>query len=295
MTDALMDQASEAKRTALGTLLIERGYIDQEQLDEALRRSAENGERLGEVIVGWVGRARTTWPRCSQSSGISGISSGRRSRSTARRCGACRGRTRRGSRLCPFRRTRTAPSSSPSPSRRMRVSLRFASCSAIGSTSSSSQRRDRDGPSQRAARERRQQRRGRTGRGERDRRARERRQRPVQGLRGDGTMRFELRSAEPTSLDTHRPRVQRDDDEPGADNFDEVARLAERRPELTARVTPVDRVEAESRRDTDGREIERLNTELSERDETIRCPRRDDPLDAADAPRVRRLARAQPY
>jgi type II secretion system (T2SS) protein E len=56
MTDTLMDQASEAKRTALGTLLIERGYIDQEQLDEALRRSAENGERLGEVIVklGWA-------------------------------------------------------------------------------------------------------------------------------------------------------------------------------------------------------------------------------------------------
>jgi hypothetical protein len=56
MTDALMDQASDAKRTALGTLLIERGYIDQEQLDEALRLSAENGERLGEVIVrqGWA-------------------------------------------------------------------------------------------------------------------------------------------------------------------------------------------------------------------------------------------------
>src|SRR3954462_6301319 len=56
MTDTLMDQASEAKRTALGTLLIERGYIDQGQLDEALRRSAENGERLGEVIVklGWA-------------------------------------------------------------------------------------------------------------------------------------------------------------------------------------------------------------------------------------------------
>ncbi|HJQ73443.1 MAG TPA: hypothetical protein VJ814_01060, partial [Gaiellaceae bacterium] len=56
MTDALMDQANEAKRTALGTLLIERGYIDQEQLDEALRLSAENGERLGEVIVrnGWA-------------------------------------------------------------------------------------------------------------------------------------------------------------------------------------------------------------------------------------------------
>jgi hypothetical protein len=56
MTDALLDQASEAKRTALGTLLIERGYIDQEQLDEALRRSAEDGERLGEVIVklGWA-------------------------------------------------------------------------------------------------------------------------------------------------------------------------------------------------------------------------------------------------
>jgi hypothetical protein len=56
MTDALMDQASEAKRTALGTLLIERGYIDQVQLDQALRLSAENGDRLGEVIVqqGWA-------------------------------------------------------------------------------------------------------------------------------------------------------------------------------------------------------------------------------------------------
>jgi hypothetical protein len=56
MTDTLMDQTSEAKRTALGTLLIERGYIDQGQLDEALRRSADNGERLGEVIVklGWA-------------------------------------------------------------------------------------------------------------------------------------------------------------------------------------------------------------------------------------------------
>jgi hypothetical protein len=55
MTDTLTD-TSEAKRTALGTLLIERGYIDQGQLDEALRRSAENGERLGEVIVnlGWA-------------------------------------------------------------------------------------------------------------------------------------------------------------------------------------------------------------------------------------------------
>jgi hypothetical protein len=56
MTDTLMDQTSEAKRTALGTLLIERGYIDQGQLDEALRRSAATGERLGEVIVnlGWA-------------------------------------------------------------------------------------------------------------------------------------------------------------------------------------------------------------------------------------------------
>jgi hypothetical protein len=56
MTDALMDQASDARRTALGTLLIERGYIDQEKLDEALRQSAGSGERLGEVIVrmGWA-------------------------------------------------------------------------------------------------------------------------------------------------------------------------------------------------------------------------------------------------
>jgi Type II secretion system (T2SS), protein E, N-terminal domain len=43
-------------RTALGTLLIEEGVIDSDQLEEALRLGAESGERLGEVLVrmGWA-------------------------------------------------------------------------------------------------------------------------------------------------------------------------------------------------------------------------------------------------
>ncbi len=51
MSDAVMDQTNDTRRTALGTLLIERGVLDQQQLDDALRIAAENGERLGEVIV----------------------------------------------------------------------------------------------------------------------------------------------------------------------------------------------------------------------------------------------------
>ena len=43
-------------RRALGTMLIERGLLDDAQLDEALRVGTESGERLGEVVVrlGWV-------------------------------------------------------------------------------------------------------------------------------------------------------------------------------------------------------------------------------------------------
>lgn len=43
-------------RPALGTMLTERDFITREQLAEALEEGAENGERLGEVIVrrGWV-------------------------------------------------------------------------------------------------------------------------------------------------------------------------------------------------------------------------------------------------
>ncbi len=97
------------------------------------------------TVSGWarsssssVGRARTIWPRCSQSSGIFGTSSARRSHSTARRFGGCRGRTPPGSRRCRFRKTTRAGLSSPLPSRPMRASWRFASCSVTGSTSSSS-------------------------------------------------------------------------------------------------------------------------------------------------------------
>jgi len=61
MTDAvteLEEDAAQQKmaRRALGTMLVERGLLESEQLDEALRIGTESGERLGEVVVrlGWV-------------------------------------------------------------------------------------------------------------------------------------------------------------------------------------------------------------------------------------------------
>lgn len=56
MIDAAIDGSSETRRTALGTLLIERGLLDEDRLQEALEVSEENGERLGEVLVrlAWV-------------------------------------------------------------------------------------------------------------------------------------------------------------------------------------------------------------------------------------------------
>ena len=57
MNDAVIDQSNDSgTRTALGTLLIERGLIDVQQLDDALRIGADTGERLGEVLVreGWT-------------------------------------------------------------------------------------------------------------------------------------------------------------------------------------------------------------------------------------------------
>ena len=57
MNDAVIDQSNDSgTRTALGTLLIERGLINVQQLDDALRIGADTGERLGEVLVreGWT-------------------------------------------------------------------------------------------------------------------------------------------------------------------------------------------------------------------------------------------------
>ena len=57
MSDAVIDETNETgMRTALGTLLIERGFLDNQKLDEALRVGADTGERLGEVVVrmGWA-------------------------------------------------------------------------------------------------------------------------------------------------------------------------------------------------------------------------------------------------
>ena len=49
--------ASVPARQALGTMLIERNFLTEAQLAEALEEGAANGERLGEVVVrrGWVG------------------------------------------------------------------------------------------------------------------------------------------------------------------------------------------------------------------------------------------------
>ena len=54
--DAVTENVQAGMRTALGTLLIERGFLDAERLDEALRIGGETGERLGEVVVrlGWA-------------------------------------------------------------------------------------------------------------------------------------------------------------------------------------------------------------------------------------------------
>jgi hypothetical protein len=56
MNNAAVEGSSETRRTALGTLLIERGLLDDDRLQEALEISEENGERLGEVLVrlAWV-------------------------------------------------------------------------------------------------------------------------------------------------------------------------------------------------------------------------------------------------
>jgi hypothetical protein len=56
MMNAAVEGSSDTRRTALGTLLIERGLLDDDRLQEALEIADENGERLGEVLVrlAWV-------------------------------------------------------------------------------------------------------------------------------------------------------------------------------------------------------------------------------------------------
>ena len=202
MTDTLMDQTSEAKRTALGTLLIERGYIDQEQLDEALRRSAENGERLGEVIVklGWASEddlakvlAEQWHLRYFERSAISfdGKALRRMSWEDASRLEAL-----------PIQENDeggvVVAVAEPTDARLL--ALRELLGDRIDFVVVA-KRRDRDGSSQRAARPQRKSASSRAGRGDRsrgqrrsraryDRRRKRRdrrgRQRPVRGLRGDG-------------------------------------------------------------------------------------------------------------
>ncbi len=57
MTDSVtQEENDQGTRTALGTLLIEAGFVDNERLEEALRIGEDTGERLGEVVVrmGWA-------------------------------------------------------------------------------------------------------------------------------------------------------------------------------------------------------------------------------------------------
>ena len=267
MTDALMDQASEAKRTALGTLLIERGYIDQEQLDEALRRSAENGERLGEVIVrqGWATEddlakvlAEQWHLRYFERSAISfdGKALRRMSWEDASRLEAL-----------PIQENEdgavVVAVAEPTDARLLalrellgdRIDFVVVAKTAI-ETGLRSELLAKDGSSVEVA--------------------------PVEESENDepeseGSGQFKAYEAMagstafagPTSVDTS-PVFGGTTDEPGANNFDEVARTLS--DGLSSQLASLRSIvlEAESRRDTDGREIERLNTELSERDETIR-------------------------
>ena len=267
MTDALMDQASEAKRTALGTLLIERGYIDQEQLDEALRRSAENGERLGEVIVrqGWATEddlakvlAEQWHLRYFERSAISfdGKALRRMSWEDASRLEAL-----------PIQENEdgavVVAVAEPTDARLLalrellgdRIDFVVVAKTAI-ETGLRSELLAKDGSGVEVA--------------------------PVAESENDepeseGNGQFKAYEAMagstafdgPTSVDTN-PVFGGTTDEPGANNFDEVARTLS--DGLSSQLASLRSIvlEAESRRDTDGREIERLNTELSERDETIR-------------------------
>jgi hypothetical protein len=265
MTDALMDQASEAKRTALGTLLIERGYIDQEQLDEALRRSAENGERLGEVIVrlGWASEedlakvlAEQWHLRYFERSAISfdGKALRRMSWEDASRLEAL-----------PIQENEdgavVVAVAEPTDARLLalrellgdRIDFVVVAKTAI-ETGLRSELLAKDGSSMEVA--------------------------PVETHEtvepeGDGSGQFGATDPvnaspfEPTFAPTE-PVFGVTTEEPGANNFDEVARTLS--DGLSSQLASLRSIvlDAESRRDADTREIDRLKVEISERDETIR-------------------------
>jgi hypothetical protein len=281
MTDALMDQTSEAKRTALGTLLIERGYIAQEQLDEALRRSAENGERLGEVIVklGWASEddlakvlAEQWHLRYFERSAISfdGKALRRMSWEDASRLEAL-----------PIQENDegavVVAVAEPTDARLLalrellgdRIDFVVVAKTAI-ETGLRSELLSRDGSGTET---------GRTGTTEdvvTDEHV-ESVETAEPSHEGTGqfhayeamatTSPFEARAAVETAPDFSDSEVT---DEPGSNNFDEVARtLSDGLSSQLASLRSIV-VEAESRREADRVEMERLESEVSERDETIR-------------------------
>jgi hypothetical protein len=265
MTDALMDQASESKRTALGTLLIEHGYINQEQLDEALRRSAENGERLGEVIVreGWASEddlakvlAEQWHLRYFERSAISfdGKALRRMSWEDASRLEAL-----------PIQENEdgavVVAVAEPTDARLLalrellgdRIDFVVVAKTAI-ETGLRSELLAKDGSGVEVA--------------------------PVEDnetVDSEGEAGGQFGTLEPVSVSPFEPTIVPTGpvfgvtgDEPGANNFDEVARTLS--DGLSSQLASLRSIvlEAESRRDSDGREIEWLKTEVSERDETIR-------------------------
>ena len=291
MTDTLMDQTGEAKRTALGTLLIERGYIDQGQLDEALRRSAENGERLGEVIVnlGWASEddlakvlAEQWHLRYFERSAISfdGKALRRMSWEDASRLEAL-----------PIQENDegavVVAVAEPTDARllalrellgdridfvvvakgALETGLRSELLARNGSSTVSAVSVEETEPElDRRGRARRDRRRGRRDHGQR--------QQPVQGLRGDGGHRA-VRASD-CRAGPGGPRLDADGNEPGADNFDEVARsLSDGLSSQLASLRSIV-VEAETRREADRQEherlqaeLERLQAEVAQRDSTI--------------------------
>ncbi len=265
MTDALMDQASEAKRTALGTLLIERGYIDQEQLDEALRRSAENGERLGEVIVrlGWASEedlakvlAEQWHLRYFERSAISfdGRALRRMSWEDASRLEAL-----------PIQENEdgavVVAVAEPTDARLLalrellgdRIDFVVVAKTAI-EAGLRSELLAKDGSSVEVGPVEETDTVGSEGEGE-----------------GDGQFKAYEAMAASTPFNVEpSPMFDATTEEPGANNFDEVARTLS--DGLSSQLASLRSIvlDAEARRDADGREIERLQTEIAERDETIR-------------------------
>jgi hypothetical protein len=83
-----MDTAASKPR--LGDLFVQRGLINQQQLEEALEEQRENGGKLGEILVekGWVSRVDLAGVISKQWDGIGLTTSGQKARDAAVRADA---------------------------------------------------------------------------------------------------------------------------------------------------------------------------------------------------------------